>query len=362
MIYWFTYFGGGAHNFQYSLLIFFILLFTSISLAFFILTLLSIKSRKMRQRRDKELNELCETVFNSIMFEERLSNEAEDILDDLLSDATETQFLVNELVGLTRQFTGEVADKLREFYQREELVEFSLDKLKTGDKKAILMGIEELMEMNVTSAIPALASLLQTEEDEEIQGHVHLAILNLNPDQGFRYLNEANKYLSEWHQLTIIALLDRKDYYDVPYLDKWLTKNDSLIIFGCRLIRFTKSLIEIPLLKELVTTTPPHVKVEVVRTLGVLEANDAGPLLMDIYPHENEEVKLAILEALSQFGDPAALPFLIECTIREPFRIRMAAIRAIDKTGGGTEAMKQLHSLQDTQIDKIIRHVSDTRI
>ncbi|HEV7350627.1 HEAT repeat domain-containing protein [Telluribacter sp.] len=297
------------------------------------------------------------------MFEEELSSEARRLIDNFFANPARKQFLLTELVDLKKLFSGEVADKLRDFYINSGLVNHSIKKIKTRDRKTILVGIEELMEMNITSAIPALDSLLTSPEiDEDIKGHVHLAILNLDPDQGFRYINEANSYLTEWQQLTIIALLDRKNYFDVPYLDKWLDKNDSLIIFGCRLIRFTKSLIEIPLLTEMVSTSKPTIKVEVIKTLGVLEVNDVTPLLIEIYPYENEEVKEAILLALGQFTEPAALSFLVECAILDPFKYKMLAVRAIDKTEGGDDALKQLLSLRNPEIDKIIRHVSDPRL
>jgi hypothetical protein len=257
---------------------------------------------------------------------------------------------------------GDDAEKLREYYYNSGLVETSIKKLGAFNGGETIQGISELNEMKVSDAVDILAPYLKRGGFNDSITQARLAVVNIDTKKGFELILENDNFQSEWDQLLLISLLERKQFTNIPSVKEFMNKNDSLKVLGCRLASESKAFEDIPYLIMLAKSDSNYVAIEAIRALGNLEADEAVNHLINIYPNQTNNVKIEILEALIKIKDTNTLQFLKVAAIDEDYEIRIRALKAISKLDTGKTVTKQLLLLNSPEIAKGIEHVNDERI
>lgn len=351
---------GNDLKFQVVLLGIFLFLTTSVT---FLLFLLVSKNAKRKQDKiDIWLKTKSDILLNNVMFSDVFSDEMRTINDLFLSSNYNMQFLITEIRLIHKQLSGEIALKLSEYYSKSKLIELSLNKLNSSDTGLIIQGVDELTEMRVVSSIEQIAFLFEKADDDHVKEHLLMAILNLDPDKGLDLIYKTDKFLTEWEQLNIIQLLERMGHHKIPALDHWLDKNESLILFGCRLVSLTQSYEDVPTLIEMLDHPNDRINVEAIRSLTVLGGEEVEKSLVQSYPPSSLDVKKEILEGLLKFKNPNSIPFVVKCALTEPYELQLLAIKTINSSDNTGKVLEELVNEGHPGLNGIIEHVHDDRI
>ncbi len=362
IIFW----GYGIIQYQFIIVLIFVFLIAAIT--FLSATLISRWRKRILALRNDLLSAECNKITNKLLFEDEeilISDNDVNIYKLPLIFAKNRynrQYLIDCIIKLHKMLEGNDAEKLREYYYNSGLVETSIKKLGAFTGGETIQGIAELNEMKVREAVDILAKYLKKGGFNDSITQARLAIVNIDTQRGFEIILENDNFQSEWDQLLLISLMERKQFEGIPSVKEFMHKNPSLQVLGIRLASEAKVFEDIPYLIMLAKSESDYVKLEAIKALGNLEADEAVSYLISMYPSQETEVKIAILEALTKIKDPDTLPFLKDAAIDENYEVRLSALKAITKLDKTQIVTKQLLLLNSPEIAKGIAHVNDDRI
>ena len=233
-------------------------------------------------------------------------------------------------MSLHKNLQGDIAIMIEHYYRLKGFNEISIKKLKSEKTHEILQGVDELVEMKNLESIQVLDKLLHQTIDYSLRNYLMIAIIKLDPEKGLRELFNFDNYLTDWLQLRIIKILDETKFLNPPSLTEWIEKGGSFAIFGCRLTAYIKSEKDIPLLKTLIYTKDISLKIEVIRTLGIVDAQEVNELLIKTYFSQKNAVKVAILNTLSLFKNPNNFSFFVSCSKSGTHQTQLLALKGIN--------------------------------
>jgi hypothetical protein len=142
-----------------------------------------------------------------------------------------------------------------------------------------------------------------------------------------------------------------------PSLAEWIEKGNSFAIFGCRLTAYTKAEKDIPFLKMLLSSSNIPLRIEAIRTLGIVDAQEVNDLLIKTYFNQTISVKIAILDTLAMFKNPHNFPFFVSCSKSYTHETQLLALKGINLLleDGTLSADKfETQNLYFNQLNKII--------
>ena len=316
--------------FNSSILVSLSFLFFTLGALFLIFVLGFRKFKKIRNTQTILLKEKCQILIAELIFDEKLSPKSAKMEVYFLQNSHRKQLLLDELMNLHKSLDGEIAKTIEQYYILKGYDKISLKKLKSKKTHEILQGVSELVEMKNHDSIQILDNLLLRTIDNSLKNYLMISIIKLDPEKGLRKLFSFDNYLTDWLQLSIINILDKKKFSDPPSLVKWIDKGNSFAIFGCRLTAYTKSEKDIPLLKTLIYTNDIPLKIEVIRTLGIMDAQEVNEQLIEIYFDQEIAVKSAILNTLAKFKNPNNFSFFVSCSKSNSHQTQLLALQGIN--------------------------------
>ena len=288
------------------------------------------KFKKIRNSKTIPLKEKCQILIAELLFDENLSPESAKMEVYFLNNSHRKQLFLEELMSIHKSLQGDIATTIEQYYMLKGYDKTSIKKLKSRKTHEIFQGLNELVEMKNNDSIQILDNLLQQTSNYSLKNYLMIAIIKLNPEYGLRQLFSFDNYLTDWLQLRIIKILDEKKFLNPPSLSEWIEKGNSFAIFGCRLTAYTKSEKDIPLLKTLINTNDIPLKIEVIRTLGIVDAQEVNELLIDTYFNQKIAVKAAILNTLAMFRNPCNFPFFVSCSKSDTSQTQLLALQGIN--------------------------------
>lgn len=288
------------------------------------------KLKRIRNAQTILLKEKCQILIAELIFDEKLSPESAKMEVYFLKNSQRKQLFLEELMSLHKSLQGKIATTIEQYYILKGYDKISVKKLKSEKIHEILQGVNELVEMKNHDSIQILDNLLHQTIDYSLKNYLMIAIIKLDPENGLRKLFSFDNYLTDWLQLRIIKILDEEKFLNPPSLAEWIEKGNSFAIFGCRLTAYTKSEKDIPLLKTLIYTDDIPLKIEVIRTLGIVDAQEVNELLINTYFNQKIAVKVAILNTLAMFRNPYNFPFFVSCSKSDTSQTQLLALQGIN--------------------------------
>ena len=344
--------------FNSSVLVSLIALFFTIGILCLTFVLGLKKFKMIRNAQTILLKEKCQILIAELIFDEKLSPESAKMEVYFLNNSHRKQLFLEELMSLHKSLQGEVATTIEQYYIKKGYDKISLKKLKSEKKHEILQGVDELVEMKNPDSIQSLNDLLHQTIDYSLKNYLMIAIIKLDPENGLRKLFSFDNYLTDWLQLRIIKILDEKKFLNPPSLAEWIKKGNSFAIFGCRLSAYTKSEKDIPLLRALIYSKDIPLKIEVIKTLGIIDAQEVNELLIKTYFKFNQKiaVKVAILTTLAMFRNPYNFSFFVACSESDTHQTQLLALQGINLLlEDGTLSLDKhdTHTLNFNKLNKI---------
>lgn len=315
---------------------------------------------QIRETRKKRLRNRFLSLITAYLFEDKNDR----ILKKLKSikEKSQRQILINEIVLLLNNLSGEISQQLKNLYVLLKLRQDSVHKLSLPDWQTIIQGIKELEALGIKEEIGAIQNLLN-HHNREIRVEAHYAYLKMSENDPWFFLNHLKYPLTSWEQLNLY-FISKVNKLQVPEFENWLHSGYlSVVLFCLKMIALYGQLSAAPSVMELLQHENEKVRRYAIETLSILYYEEASPEFRKIYPRETYSNKKQILKAMRNLQDNSSLGFFISIFEKEDdFTLRFLAAQAlVSLNETGINALQTVNPLS-IENKAIIKHVLDKRI
>lgn len=242
-----------------------ILLFIFFIIIFLAMTIISRRKKKRREKiADSFIKHIEKTLFliafDEVTFKEL--KEQDDFSKQWKKKRYRDQFL-KELIKLRRVYGGEFGKKLQEFYRASGLLKLSYEKIRSSKWYLKCEGIQELSEMGIKKAAPIIQEHTKSGNDT-LKMVALIEVIHLKGIEGLNLLKDYEEPLNDWIQLNLLDSIKESGYTgEIPDFGYLLeAKNDSLIVFGMRLISFFHQTQHLDTIRELVNSPSRKIRLQ----------------------------------------------------------------------------------------------------
>ncbi|HBL75743.1 MAG: hypothetical protein A2W90_17275 [Bacteroidetes bacterium GWF2_42_66] len=317
------------------------------------------QSRKHRNRilTDWFQAEIAEFLFNR--------ENMQEIPDDLtrIKKLGSRQLIIDEIVRLQSDLSGEVADQLKFLYESLDLQKDSLSKLNSPRWEIKTKGLKELSVMGVAEAISTIKKYTVS-RNEILRGEAFLALVRMKSDDPLHFLDDDNIVLTPWDHINLQVAIQQSGK-EIPEFKRWLTtSNESVLSFALKMASLHKQFDAEPEIKVLLDHANEKIRKEAIRALGNMEMPESSDLLKKRYSQEISQNRLAIIHSLGSIGNPEDIDFLTDViSANSDFDLLLASFKALYALDTkGREKINELSLSNPSKYSMYAMHVMDRRI
>jgi hypothetical protein len=319
--------------------------------------------RKVRkENKIRKIEEEFQNLLAQFLFDELSEKEAYDKLNSVRGKFRRN-ILIEELMKLSKDLSGEVLDKLKSLYFSIGLDKDSFDKLENRRWFVKVKGLRELTRMKTYSAKPEIEKYLNS-KNSILRAEAQLALIELNEEDPYYFLDKLEQTFLPWEQLNVHVMMQRYSY-EIPDFSRWLmSENESVVLFAIEMIRVHKQIMNAPKIIRFFNHPNPLLKEAAIITAGELGYIEVVPELMKVYNDVENEYKVIILRAMQRLADDDNKDFLKGILDSDaPQHIKLDAAKAMFAIGiKGQIELKQYAQSNDEELIAIVKHVFDERI
>ena len=340
-----------------------IVIITSIIVQFILLVWILTNRNKMSkiQTKTDDLLEKYQTLIIDHLFSENYYNFRE--LQQITTSKFNKNILINQMIDLRVNLSGEAKEKLRDLYLRLNLDKESISKAHSYKWHIKIKGFKELAFMNIKEANEEIKHALKSNHDI-LRMEAQLALVRLNEDDPYKFLDDLQKPFTLWEQLNVHELITYHNL-PIPNFSRWTkSSNKSVAIFALRMINVFKQNHAAQAVIDSLEHSDQEIRHMAIKVCGEIQLHEALPHLKHIYKNENYPNCLAIIQAMGKMPDESVLGFLkLVIDKEEDVQLQIEAALAIAKMGEtGISALVKLMKSEYKNYQIIIRHVLDKRI
>lgn len=234
------YFSFSELDLEFQIILFLIGFFGFGSFFLLILTLLKRQSKLNKISFKKEYMVQIEQNIFSFVFDDD-----EKAIDEFLQNPNYNKVYFKKMaikycINLHKSYTGNMQEKIAEFYAKTKLVDYSRKKLKSSFWEHKIEAIRDLSTLKDFESISQIKKLIQ-HRDKKIATESILALIKLKGISELVLLKNFKYSLDEWSQVLILAVIKNDK---IPYNDKIEdlkeSSNESIQLLSARIIEFYK--------------------------------------------------------------------------------------------------------------------------
>lgn len=322
-----------------------------------IITLTYRTIRKKRQARTEILKDEIQDSITEYLFDEE-AGRPEKI--EQIKTPHDKQVLIDEVMQLYANLSGEISNKLRELYIDLGLDNESVTKTQSNQWHIRAKGFRELAQMNIKTVNDEIEKCLNSDNDI-LRMEAQLAMIRLNYEDPFSFLDKLQKPFTSWEQLHVYEMITRHQI-NVPDFIEWLSSpNHTIVIFCIRMIRAFKQSSAYKKLIPFLEHSNKDIREETVITLGELRVVETLPILKERFIAEEQETKVLILQAMSKMPEEENIEFLQE--ILEPSNaLRLQAAEALSRIESfGVKGIETILRRSDDDLQAVAKHILDSK-
>ena len=329
-------------------------------------------NRKRMKAREIETQRLTEE-FEGLLFDYLTSDRPEPVYKKIartaLSDSNR-EILINQIRELSKSMTmsagvnEKAREQLRYLYTHHlHLDQDSMRKLYSPKWHIQVKGFRELAFMDITDANNKIRKAL-TSNNNILRMEAQLALVRLNKDDPFGFLDHLTFPFTLWEQLNIYELIAIHNL-PVPQFSRWTgSSNKTVVIFALRMIQVFKQRQAVAQVVECLEHPDKDVRSTAIFVCGEIQLRETFVYLKHMYKNEDYDNCLAIVLALGKMPDESMLNFLkLVLDKEDDVLLQIEAAKAISRMGEiGVSALVKLMKSEYKNYQIIIRHVLDKRI
>jgi hypothetical protein len=311
------------------------------------------------------------SIINDLIVTEGLSDRhnpeaAVDFRLEQLDKLSQTGFLrqelLNQLLQIRRNISGNSVKTLEMIYNRLKLYSVSLKKFRNFSSYTKATGVRELSAMQHKEAGSKILQFKNT-GNQTLREEAILASLFLRPDDPLAFLIDYKYDISVWMKIHLHHYLQKLDARKLPDFSKWFGHDNITVVLFCvsmvRAFRQTDSLVQ---LVRLLHYSDSRVVSLTVETLGALDAyeyadNVAGLAWIHM---ANEKLSKRIVHCLGKIGsEDQHRPLLFDYAQHSSYEVRFEAIRSLILLGCMREIIVDRSGQRREETMRIINHLSE---
>ena len=339
------------------------------SIVTLITLLIIILLNRRRIEREEILNEYLLERYQLLLMNYLFDEEHQELafleLNEVADNHVSRQVLIDQMIDLSVNLKGEIKEEIQKLYLRLGLKRDSLEKAYSRKWHQNVKGFRELAFMNIREANEQIIKSLNA-NNEILRMEAQIAMVRLSDGNPYEFLNLLKKPLSLWEQVTLHELQIQHNL-DVPDFKQWFSSdNISVVMFSLHMVAWYKQRGVGKEILELFEHENEQVRNISYKVCGEIGLKMALPAMIRRYPEEIFKNKLEILESFTKVSDERHLKFLKSVLdMEEDVQLQIEATKAMENTGEPgismlIKLMKSKSEYKNYQI--IIRHVLDGRI
>jgi len=328
-----------------------------IMISVLVVTLFLRSRRKKQQQRSEILKDEIQDSVTEYLFDE--DTVKPEMLERIRSPK-DKQELIDEIMQLYANLSGEISNKLRELYIDLGLDNESVTKTKSHQWHVRAKGFRELAQMNIQTVNEEIEKCLNSDNDI-LRMEAQLAMIRLNYEDPFSFLSKLEKPFTSWEQLHVYEMISRHQI-NLPEFSDWLnSKNETIVVFCIRMIRAFKQAENYKKLFPLLEHSNKDIREEAIITLGELQIYETLSVLKERYVVEEQDARVLILQAMSKMPEDANVDFLQG--ILEPSNaLRLQAAEALSRIESfGVKGIETILRRSDDDLQAVARHILDSK-
>lgn len=299
----------------------------------------SIRRKFLRQQYSEYISELaiCESKEELQLFLDL--TEVKQLIDLIRYDVFARRVLITELLKTVKSMSGNAADNLCWFYEQVGLEEDSFERLQKGAWHVKARAIQELSGLRQQKYIPKIYRYTNN-ANELVRSEARAAVVKLTGFDGLRFLDIISYPLTEWEQLCLLHELTLHSNRSFTKVGDWLqSANYSVAEFALRLIEVYSLHEYFPNVTACLQHPSKAVRKKTIAALNQIYDPAAGALLMQLFPQEETDIQLLILQLLQEHGSEAEHFFLLQQVVHPAQEVRVAAAKAFYHTQPDAERL-----------------------
>lgn len=336
-----------------------VIVFFFVSAFSMIVYMLIMKAQKNnRERLQQEYHRLVIDPLTALLFEKELE-EISQMKDgelfeyfpkDLLTKPLYRDVLIERIIGLNKKMKGEFKEKLKVLYKRLELNQTSINALKNKRWDKVTAGIVQINEMDLVEGLSEVKKHVNS-SNFHIRSQALAALLNLSEKVDLSFLKDQSYPLSVWQQMNYLRIIRFISLQkDIKLGALFESKNESVRIFGYKLVRVLGRIELIELLSQLAPSASDEEKIEILDTFIQLGAHMEVGFVNQCLISPNPKVVMAATKAACVIGNQETIGIILRLLEAETvFSKRLAFFKC-------------LHELDLEQFNTTSEQTSDPRI
>jgi hypothetical protein len=332
-------------------------IFSMITLLIFILM------NRRRMEKEEKVRQYLMEKYQSLIVDYLYGSATSEEFTSIASDNYSRQVLIEQMIDVSVNLKGEESNKLFGLYKFLGLDKDSLSRAHDYRWHKKIKGFRELAFMNIRDANDIMIKALNS-SNEILRMEAQIALVRLSDNDHFDFLSHLKRPFSLWEQITLHNLIIQHNI-PVPEFKKWITStNDSVVIFGLRMIREFKQSDAEEDIKKSLHHNSPGVRIEAVKVAGDLKLKSTLEIMKKMYKDQDYKICLEIVKSMGKMPDLSMLGFLkLVLDKEDDVQLQIEATKSIENMGEeGVKALVKIMKSEYKNYNIIVRHVLDRRI
>lgn len=270
--------------------------------------------------------------------------------------------LIHRIIGLNKKMKGEFKEKLKAIYHQLGLDKVSAAKIKRSKWHIVAEGLVEINEMDLLECLPEVKGLSDS-SNFHVRSLAVSAMLNLSEKSDLTFLKDQTYPLSDWQQMNYLRIIKFVSTQKQPKIEMLFeSKNQSIRIFGIKLVRMLGRLDLLEKLAEFSAQANSEEKIEILRTYQEIGAHMEVDFINECLQSGDIDLVEQAVETAKSLGDETSVALLTQLLIdREDFALRLSILKSIFELDRVKFDELTLSS-KEASFEKIRNHILDPKL
>jgi hypothetical protein len=235
------------------------------------------------------------------------------------------RIITRTLLKLRNEISGETADTIQKLYYNLNFAAEAEAKLNSEKWDVIADGISELAHFDIKEAHDKVIVHINHPK-KEVRREIQLYLVKLFSFDGLSFLSILENQLSEWDQIQLLEILQRRNSQNIPDLTNWLqSTNDSVISFTLKLAKIFNQYETKEQVMQLFDHPNIAIRIEAIELVSPLGFFEATTILQKDIKDRSTEEMIAIFKMGEKMYTKADIAFVSEFLNHEIYDIRKSA-------------------------------------
>lgn len=235
------------------------------------------------------------------------------------------RIITRTLLKLRNEISGETADAIQKLYYNLNFVAEAEAKLNSKKWNVIANGISELANFDIKEVHDKIIVHINHPK-KEVRREIQFYLVKLFSFDGLTFLNVLQTQLSEWDQIQLLEILQRRNSLNLPDLTNWLqSPNDSVISFTLKLVKIFNQYETKEQVLQLFNHPNIAIRIEAIELVSPLGFFEAIALLQKDTKERSTEELIAILRMGEKMFTKEDIVFVSQFLTHTIYEIKQVA-------------------------------------